>query len=108
MHCATARLKVRSAVARCGTRAGGSTVRSAVAVDSEMLDRSCPGYVAATILVGGRFLAVSAADRSFLMLVSCLVLLDVPSLDVGVELNSGWKRGHFYTDFTRSTCRAIG
>ena len=36
--CVTVRLKVRSAVARSGTQAGGSTVRSAVTVDSEMRD----------------------------------------------------------------------
>jgi len=77
LHCVTARLKVRSAVVRCGTQAGGSTVWSAVAVDSEMRDRSCVGYVAATSLVSGQFLAGSMADRPFLMLVSCLVLLDV-------------------------------
>jgi len=34
----TARLKVRSAVARSGTQAGGSTVRSVVTVDSEVRD----------------------------------------------------------------------
>jgi len=55
LHCVTARLKVRSAVARSGTQAGGSTVRSAVTVDSEMRDRSCAGYVAVTSLVGDDF-----------------------------------------------------
>jgi len=73
----TGRLKVRRAVARCGTQTGGFTHHSAVAVDSEMRDRSCAGYVAATSLVGGRFLAGSTADRPFLMLASCLVLLEV-------------------------------
>ena len=68
---------MRRVVARCGTQAGGCTLRSAVAVDSEIRDRSCAGYVAATSMVGGRFLAGSTADRPFLMLASCLVLLDV-------------------------------
>ena len=44
--------------AQCGgTQAGGSSVRSAVAVDSEMRNRSCAGYVAVTSLVGGMVLA---------------------------------------------------
>ena len=75
----TAQLIVRSAVAPCGTQAGGSTVWSAVALDSEIRKRSCAGYMAVTSLVSGRLLAGSTADWPFLMLVSCLFLLDVPS-----------------------------
>ena len=46
LHCGTARLKVRSAVARCCTQADGGTVRSVVAVGSEMRRRRFTGCVA--------------------------------------------------------------
>jgi len=48
----TARTRVRSAFARCGTQAGGSTVRSAVAVDSEMRSRPFARCVMVTSPVG--------------------------------------------------------
>ena len=70
---------VESAQCGCGALNPGRRQHSPVGCGSgqrEMRDRSCAGYVAATSLVGGRFLAGSSVDQPFLMLVSCLVLLD--------------------------------
>jgi len=49
---------VRSAVARCGTQAGGSTVRSAVAADSQDA-LQIAGCVAFNSPVGGEMLAAA-------------------------------------------------
>jgi len=55
---------VHSAVAQCGTQAGGSTVQSVMAVGSEMRSSSFAGCVAVTSLVGGRMLTGSTAGPS--------------------------------------------
>ena len=57
----TARTRVRSALAWCGTQADGSTVRSAVAVGSEMRSRPFEGRVAVTSQVSGEMTADSTA-----------------------------------------------